>query len=205
MPRAADRFGAGARRRLDGGAHADFEAHRPIRPGEVYDRSLSFGLRQNELVDADSHNPRLEGGDYWGRHCVDEVRAGWAPPCNQSGVWLLWRGSGHEHEVERQCHAYSDEELNFHELRDDLRWRHLVGRHDGGEASRTSRLAATAVDGGFGTQSGPSQLPVYDPGEAMSSDRSGVGGPERRADRCDPVRRTTGGRDSMGERSLRVR
>ena len=61
---AAHRLGAGARRGLDGRAHADPEADQPVRTGEVHDRRFSLRLRQDESGDADPDASRLEGGDH---------------------------------------------------------------------------------------------------------------------------------------------
>ena len=66
-----------------------------------------------------------------------KVRRGWPALRHQSGVRLLRRGPGHEHEVERQRHAQRDQELHLHELRDDAGRRRVVGGDDGAEAVRS--------------------------------------------------------------------
>ena len=51
------------------------------------------------------------------------------------GIWLFWRRSRHEHEVEPERHAHRDQEFHLHQLRHHSRSRRLVGRDDGREAA----------------------------------------------------------------------
>ena len=95
--------------------------------------------------------------------------------------------------IEPECVAYGDAEFHFHQLRDDARWRRVVGIDDRPEASRTDRLATAPLDSRVRAQSGTSECAVYHSRGSMSGDRAGVGRPEGSADRCHPVRRPAGG------------
>src|SRR5215475_12487030 len=106
---------------------------------------------------------------------MDEVWRGRTVVRDQSGVWILWRGAGHEHEVEPECDAHGHEEFDLYELRDDARWRHLVGGHDGAGAGGVDGLAAASVDAEIGEEGGASECTVHHPGKAMSGDCAGVG------------------------------
>jgi GTP-dependent phosphoenolpyruvate carboxykinase len=65
MPRAAHREREGARRRLDGRAHADPQAHQPGREIEVHRRGLPERVRQDQSRHAEPDHSRLEGRDDW--------------------------------------------------------------------------------------------------------------------------------------------
>ena len=144
--RAADRLGDGARRGLDGRAHADPQAHRPARRGEVRDGRVPVRVRQDEPRDADPDAARLEGRDDRRRHRVDEVRRGRPPLRGQPRGRLLRRRAEHERkdEPERDRHRLAQRDL--HERRENRRRRHLVGGHDGGGARPRDRLARQRLD-----------------------------------------------------------
>src|ERR1700756_2833224 len=113
---------------------------------------------------------------------MDEIRGRWEALCDQSGVRVLWRGSGHEHEIEPQRDAVGHAEFDLHELRDHARWRRLVGRHDERKALASGGLASAAVDTGVGAEGGASEFALYDASLTVSVHRSRVGGSEGRAD-----------------------
>ena len=103
------------------------------------------------------------------------------------GFFGVAPGTGRE--IESECHVDRGAEFDLHQLRDDAGRRRVVGRDDGAEARRVGGLAAAAVDAGFGPAGGASECALHGGGEAVSGDRSGVGGSEGRAHRCDSVRR----------------
>jgi hypothetical protein len=118
------------------------------------------------------------------------------------GARVLRRGPRNEHEVEPERHAHRDEECHLHQLRDDSRRRRMVGRDDCGKARRIGRLAASAVDSGFFSQSGSSQRPIHRSGKPVPSDCPGVGRSQRRADRRHSFRGPASRRCSAGDRVL---
>ena len=85
----------GARRGLDGRAHADPQAHQPGREIEVHRRRLPVRLRQDQPRHAEADHSRLEGRDHRRRHLLDEVRRGRPALRHQPGDGLLRRGAGH--------------------------------------------------------------------------------------------------------------
>ncbi len=104
VPCAPHREREGPRRRLDGRAHADPQAHQSRRQGEVHRRGLPVGLRQDQPRHAQSDHPRLEGRDHRRRHLLDEVRRGRQALRHQPGDRLLRRGARHLRGLEPQRH-----------------------------------------------------------------------------------------------------
>ena len=72
--RAAHRVGDGARRRLDGRAHAHPEADEPAGRRALRRGRVPVGLRQDQPRDARADAAGLEGRDDRRRHLLDEVR-----------------------------------------------------------------------------------------------------------------------------------
>ena len=89
--RAADRLGDGARRGLDGRAHADPQTDLARGRRQVHRRRLPVGLRQDQPGDAGPDPARLEGRDGRRRHRLDEVRRGRPPLRGQPRGRLLRR------------------------------------------------------------------------------------------------------------------
>ena len=89
--RAADRLGDGPRRGLARRAHADPQTDLARGQGQVRDRRLPLGLRQDQPGDADPDPARLEGRDGRRRHRLDEVRRGRPPLRGQPRGRLLRR------------------------------------------------------------------------------------------------------------------
>src|SRR5215467_13207524 len=113
-------------------------------------------MREDQPGHAHPHDSRVEGGDGWRRHRVDEVRSRRQAIRDQSRVWVLWRGAGYQHEVECECHADGDAKLHFYELCHDPGRRRLVGRDERTEATGVNGLAAAAVEAGFWAPGGTS-------------------------------------------------
>ena len=80
-------------------------------------------------------------------------------------------------------------QLDLHQLRPDRRGRRLVGGDDRRAARSRDRLARRGLDAGLRDARRASERPLHDPGGTVPVDRARVGGPRRRADRRDPVRR----------------
>ena len=95
VPRAPHRLREGARRGLDGRAHADPQAHQPGREIEIHRRRLPERLRQDQPRHAQPDHSRLEGRDHRRRHLLDEVRRGRTALRHQPRDGFLRRGSRH--------------------------------------------------------------------------------------------------------------
>ena len=105
--------------------------------------------------------PRLEGGDDRRRHRLDEVRVRRPAVRGQPGGRVLRRGSGDEqaHQSERAEDARARH--GVHQLRQDGRWRHLVGGHDQGAARPPDRLAGRRLDAGSRQHGGASERTLH--------------------------------------------
>ena len=103
--RPAHRLDDGARRRLDGRAHARARHHQPRGREDLRRRRVPVGLRQDEHGDDDPHPPGLEGGDDRRRHRLDEVRRRRPPLRHQPRGRVLRRGARHRrgHQPERRA------------------------------------------------------------------------------------------------------
>ena len=145
MPRAPHRLGEGARRGLDGRAHADPQAHQSGRQIEVHRRGLPERLRQDQSRHGQPDHSRLEGRDHRRRHLLDEVRRGRQALRHQSGDRLLRRGARHLERFERQRHEDAHRQLHLFQRRADRRWRCVVGA-DGHDAGAYRRLDAPFLD-----------------------------------------------------------
>ena len=132
--RAAHRLGDGARRGLDGRAHADPQADLTGGGGQVHHRRVPERVWQDQPGDADPDARGLDGGDDRRRHRVDEVRRGRPAVRDQPRGRFLRRGAGHRrgHQPERDPHDRA--QLDLHQLCEDRRRRHLVGGSDRGAA-----------------------------------------------------------------------
>ena len=128
--RAADRLGDGPRRGLAGRAHADPQADLARGRGQVRDRRLPVGLRQDQPGDADPDPAGLEGRDDRRRHRLDEVRRGRPPLRGQPRGRLLRRRAGHRPEDQPERDGDDRAQLDLHQLRQDRRRRRLVGGDD---------------------------------------------------------------------------
>ena len=160
--RAADRLGDGPRRRLDGRAHADPQAHLAAGRRQVHRRRLPVGVRQDQPVDADPDPRGLDGRDRRRRHRLDEVRRGRPPLRGQPGGRLLRRRPEHEPQDQPERDGDDRAQLDLHQLRPHRRWRHLVGGHDGRAARARDRLEGARLDAGLRRAGGPSQRPLHD-------------------------------------------
>ena len=129
--RAADRLGDGARRGLDGRAHADPQAHLARGRGQVRHRRVPERLRQDEPRDADPDDRGLEGRDGRRRHRLDEVRRRTAA-CTRSTPRPASSASrpGTGAKTNPNAMATIAREHDLHQLRADRRRRRLVGGHD---------------------------------------------------------------------------
>ena len=135
--RAANRLGDGARRGLDGRAHADPEADVSAGRGQVHHRCVPERVREDEPRDVDPDAGGLDGRDDRRRHRLDEVRRGRAAVRDQPRVRLLRRRAGHGRGDQPERDQDDRAELDLHELREDRRRRCLVGGHDQGASPRT--------------------------------------------------------------------
>ena len=115
--RAAHRLGDGARRGLDGRAHADPQADLARGRGQVHHRRVPERLRQDQPRDADPDARGLEGRDDRRRHRLDEVRRRRPALRDQPRGRLLRRRAGHRRgdEPERDPHDRAQHDL--HQLR----------------------------------------------------------------------------------------
>jgi phosphoenolpyruvate carboxykinase (GTP) len=131
----------------------------------------------------------LEGRDDRRRHRVDEVRRGRPAVRDQPRGRLLRRRAGDGREDQPQRDQDDRAQLDLHQLREDRRRRHLVGGHDQGAARAPDRLARQRLDARRETPAAHPNARFTTFRPRRPGDRAGVGGPGRRADRRDAVRR----------------
>ena len=156
---------------------------------EVRRRRLPVGVRQDQPGDDRSDDSRLDGRDGRRRHLLDEVRRRRPALRDQPGGRVLRRRARDRIRHQPQRHGHLVRQLRVHQHRPDAGRRRVVGGHDRRAAGTRHRLARQPVDPGDRDPGRPSQRPVHRPRFAVSVDRPGVGGPSRRADLGDPVRR----------------
>ncbi len=198
--RAADRLGDGARRGLDGRAHADPQADLARGRGQVHRRRVPLGVRQDQPRDVDPDARGLEGGDDRRRHRLDEVRRGWPPVRDQPRGRLLRRGARHGRAHEPQRDQDGGARHGLHQLRAHRRRRRVVGGDDARSARAPHRLARQRVDARERHARGAPQRPLHRQGRSDPGDRARVGGSRRRADRRDAVRRAALDGGAAGDR-----
>ena len=184
--RAADRLGDGARRGLDGRAHADPQADLPRGRGQVHHRRVPERLRQDEPGDADPDARGLDGRDDRRRHRLDEVRRGRAAVRDQPRGRLLRRRAGHGRGDEPERDPHDRAQLDLHQLREDRRRRRLVGGPDQGDARAPDRLARQRLDAGRRTRppAHPTRASRPPPRRTRRSRRSGRTRRACRSTRC---------------------
>ena len=188
--RAAHRLGDGPRRRLAGRAHAHPQAHHPRGRDEVHRRRVPVGVRQDQPGHAHPDHPGLEGRDHRRRHLLDEVRRRRPPLRHQPRGRLLRRRPRHRRGHQPQRHGDPVGQLHLHQRRPHRRRRRVVGGHD-----RRRRRPASPTGRATTGRPSPSTPAAHPnarftaPAVAVPVDRPRVGGPRRRADLGDPLRR----------------
>ena len=203
--RAAHRLGDGPRRRLARRAHADPQAHQPGRRVEVHRRRVPVGVRQDQPGDARAHDPGLEGRDDRRRHLLDEVRRRRPPVRDQPGGRLLRRRPRHRLRHQRQRDGDAVGQQHLHQHRAHRRRRRVVGGHDRHARRRAPPTgAATRGTPRVDTPAAHPNARFTAPAVAVPVDRAGVGGPRRRADLGDPVRRPPAHHGAARDRGLRL-
>ena len=135
--RAADRLDHGARRGLDGRAHAHPQAHLARGRRQVRHRRVPERVRQDQPgADGPDHRG-LEGRDDRRRHRLDEVRRRGPPVRDQPRERLLRRRARHGLQQHAQRHGRPGEGRDLHQHGADRRRRHVVGGDDQGGPRRT--------------------------------------------------------------------
>ena len=105
----------------------------------------------------------------------------------EAGFFGVAPGTGLGHQRQRDGDAVG--QLHLHQHRADRRRRRVVGGHDRRPAGPGHRLEGQPVEPGGRHPGRPPERPLHGAGVAVPVDRPGVGGPRRRADLGDPVRR----------------
>ena len=202
--RPAHRLGDGPRRRLAGRAHADPQADQPAAASRSTSPPRSRRRAARRTWRCSCRRSRLDGRDGRRRHLLDEVRRRRPAVRDQPRGRLLRRRPRHRLRHQRQRDGDAVGQLHLHQHRAHRRRRRVVGGHDRRAAGPRHRLEGQPVDPGGRDPGRPPERPLHRAGVAVPVDRPRVGGPGRRADLGDPVRRPPPHDRAARHRGLRL-